>query len=161
MRIIGLFLGEISMEKSFSWDHTESNLYPRISLSDCTLSTIVISNKAISFGFDEGFLVSESNSVLFHQASSAEITIFGETVNEMEVYKEPYRQKKYPDKSLLYVPLNVFQESINSKEMICSFVEEYYSINGVIYKLFFKEKSAKGWIYLSIDLDNIVYNWND
>lgn len=45
--------------------------------------------------------------------------------------------------------------------MICSFVEEYYSINGVIYKLFFKEKSAKGWIYLSIDLDNIVYNWND
>ena len=140
------------------WDHEGVNLYPLVSLSDCQVSRITFKENEIIVLFENGVVVSEGQSKNYVETEKAKI-VLSVLEESTEAYKVPYGQSDYPNILFLDFPICSLEKEINEKEIKCTVVEEFYSINGAIFKIFYEKGTQLGWIYMRTNFEKITYYW--
>ena len=142
----------------------EENLYPSVSLHDCSIEKIEIEGSDIKVKFSKYGFIKKHDDGHYYGVSNASLVI--NNVCDIEnVYIKEIRTHKVSDDvyfdSAYYVDGKNFINNINSKKWHFVVTEEYYAIKKALYVGQITEGKNRFFCVIKIMYDTLIYEWQD
>ena len=139
------------------------DLYPKVILSDCTISEIQIKdNKLILIFSSYGFAKKEEDGN-YYRTEGAEIIVEDYDRDEILIKEKRLHQlsEELYFESMFDIAFETLLKNVNSGKWKLEIVEEFYATGEGIYICHVREGKGTFWIFIKMRYRNIVYLWNN